>query len=105
MSKGWITLPGITKKGEDLGYHYINLDNIIYWREFVEKDKPISKENPGKTIGYAIGGKDTVIPIPLHELIEEINQLPSDTKQKIRLNNMLSGNKKNNKATNQSESP
>ena len=100
----WIILPGVTKDGKDLGYHLINLDNIIYFREFVEKDKPITKENPGKSIGYAIGGKDIVATIPLHKLYELIGELLNDRKQKIRPDNMFSEHKESNETTNQSES-
>ena len=96
----WIEFPCVSKKGSDLGYHLINLNNILYFREWKE-NTPITEKEQGKTIGYAIGGKDIVIDMPLHIVYQTINEQLHDTKQQIRPDKMLAGAKADNKKKNQ----
>ena len=68
MKRDFIELPCLTKNNKDLGFHSINVANILYTREWIE-NTPITKTNKSKSVIYIIGGKDIIINLPLHELI------------------------------------
>tara|TARA_R110002020_G_scaffold220785_2_gene428760 strand:- start:28735 stop:29016 length:282 start_codon:yes stop_codon:yes gene_type:complete len=89
----WIVVPTISKKGSPLDSHIINLDNVLYFREWFQ-GTPITEENPGKTVAYVIGGKEIIIEMPLHK----INELIYNKGSEIRYTEMLPGVKKRDKA-------
>lgn len=88
----WIVVPTTSKKGTPLDSHIINLDNVLYFREWFQ-GIPITEENPGKTVAYVIGGKEIIIQMPLHKLNELIDNKGSE----IRHTEVLTGTKKRDK--------
>ncbi len=84
----WIEVPVVSKKGESLDNHIINLNSVLYFREWKE-NIAITEGNNGKTVAFVIGGKDVIINMPLHE----VYGLIKDEGEEIRDIKVLKGDK------------
>ena len=92
----WVSLPAVSKKGEALDSHLINLSNVLYFREWFE-NKPITDSYKGKSVAYVTGGKEVVIDLPLHQVTEIVLKIGQP--EKHRHNSMLERAEETNKKT------